>query len=75
MPSSTATGTDHYAPSPDLVTIAREFTNHGKRAVADIHRGVSQHTNGFYNVFAWYTLNALIGNFDWAGWCGPRLTA
>jgi anaerobic selenocysteine-containing dehydrogenase len=51
----------------DLVTIAREFTSYGKRAVADIHRGVSQHTNGFYNVFAWYTLNALIGNFDWAG--------
>ncbi|MBL8156726.1 MAG: molybdopterin-dependent oxidoreductase, partial [Anaerolineae bacterium] len=51
----------------DLVTIAQEFTSHGKRAVADIHRGVSQHTNGFYNVYAWYTLNALIGNFDWAG--------
>ncbi len=51
----------------DLITIAKEFTSHGKRAVADIHRGVSQHTNGFYNVFAWYTLNALIGNFDWAG--------
>lgn len=51
----------------DLVEIAREFTSHGKRAVADIHRGVSQHTNGFYNVLAWYTLNALIGNYDWAG--------
>ncbi len=51
----------------DLITVAREFTSYGKRAVADIHRGVSQHTNGFYNVFAWYTLNALIGNFDWAG--------
>jgi anaerobic selenocysteine-containing dehydrogenase len=51
----------------DLETIAREFTSHGKRAVADIHRGVSQHTNGFYNVYSWYTLNALIGNFDWAG--------
>ena len=51
----------------DLIAIAREFTSHGKRAVADIHRGVSQHTNGFYNVYAWYTLNALIGNYDWAG--------
>lgn len=51
----------------DLEMLAFEFTNHGKRAVADIHRGVSQHTNGFYNVYAWYTLNALIGNFDWAG--------
>ena len=51
----------------DLEELAFEFTNHGKRACADIHRGVSQHTNGFYNVVAWYTLNALIGNFDFAG--------
>jgi anaerobic selenocysteine-containing dehydrogenase len=51
----------------DLEEIAFEFTNHGKKAVADIHRGVSQHTNGFYNVLAWYTLNALIGNYDHAG--------
>lgn len=51
----------------DIVEVAAEFTNHGKRAVADIHRGVSQHTNGFYNVLAWYTLNALIGNYDYAG--------
>jgi anaerobic selenocysteine-containing dehydrogenase len=51
----------------DIVELAREFTSHGKRAVADIHRGVSQHTNGFYQVFAWYTLNLLIGNYDWKG--------
>ena len=51
----------------DLIEVAREFTSHGKRACADIHRGVSQHTNGFYNVLAWYTLNALIGNYDYAG--------
>lgn len=51
----------------DLVTLAQEFTSHGKKACADIHRGVSQHTNGFYNVLAWYTLNALIGNYDYAG--------
>lgn len=51
----------------DLEAVAFEFTNHGRAAVADIHRGVSQHTNGFYNVYAWYTLNALIGNFDRAG--------
>ena len=41
----------------DIEELAREFTSHGKRAVADIHRGVSQHTNGFYQVFAWYTLS------------------
>jgi tetrathionate reductase subunit A len=51
----------------DLVEVAREFTSHGKRACADIHRGVSQHTNGFYNVVCWYTLNALIGNYDFQG--------
>lgn len=51
----------------DIEAVAFEFTNHGKKAVADIHRGVSQHTNGFYNVYAWYTLNALIGNYDHAG--------
>jgi anaerobic selenocysteine-containing dehydrogenase len=51
----------------DLAELADEFTRHGKRAVADIHRGVSQHTNGFYNVLAWYSLNLLIGNYDWKG--------
>lgn len=51
----------------DLIELAKEFTSHGKKACADIHRGVSQHTNGFYNVLAWYTLNGLIGNFDYAG--------
>lgn len=51
----------------DLTMLAQEFTSHGKKACADIHRGVSQHTNGFYNVLAWYTLNGLIGNYDYAG--------
>ncbi len=51
----------------DLVDLAREFTSHGKKAVVEIHRGVSQHTNGFYNVLATYTLNLLIGNLDWQG--------
>jgi tetrathionate reductase subunit A len=51
----------------DLEAIARELTSHGKRAVADVHRGVSQHTNGFYNVIAWNSLNLLLGNYDWKG--------
>ncbi len=51
----------------DIVELAREFTSHGKKAAADLHRGVSQHTNGFYSVFAWYSLNLLIGNYDWTG--------
>jgi anaerobic selenocysteine-containing dehydrogenase len=51
----------------DVAAIARELTSHGKQAAVDIHRGVSQHTNGFYNVLGWYTVNALLGNFDWKG--------
>jgi tetrathionate reductase subunit A len=57
----------------DIVELAREFTSHGKRAVVDLHRGASQHTNGFYNCLAWFALNTLIGNYDWKGgscWAG-----
>jgi anaerobic selenocysteine-containing dehydrogenase len=51
----------------DLESLAFEFTSHGKNACVDIHRGVSQHTNGYYNVISWYNLALLIGNFDWRG--------
>jgi anaerobic selenocysteine-containing dehydrogenase len=51
----------------DIVELAAEFTSHGRKAAVDIHRGPSQHTNGFYNNNAWYIVNLLIGNFDYAG--------
>ncbi len=51
----------------DIVELAREFTSHGKKAVADLHRGVSQQTSGFYNVTLWMMVNILIGNHDWKG--------
>ncbi len=51
----------------DIVELAREFTSHGKRAAVDCHRGVSQHTSGFYNVLTWMTVNTLIGNHDYMG--------
>ncbi len=51
----------------DIIELAAEFTSHGTKACVDIHRGVSQHTNGFYNVLAWYTLNCLVGNPDHVG--------
>lgn len=51
----------------DIIWCAEQLTAHGRRAVADIHRGVSQHTNGFYNVFAWMCVNFLIGNVDYKG--------
>ena len=51
----------------DIEELAREFTSHGKKAVAEAHRGVSQHTNGFYNCMAFNSLNLLVGNYDWRG--------
>jgi anaerobic selenocysteine-containing dehydrogenase len=51
----------------DIIELAAEFTSHGRNSAADIHRGPSQHTNGFYNNNAWYMVNLLIGNFDYKG--------
>lgn len=50
-----------------VVTIAREFTRHGRQAVAEMYRGVVQHTNGVYNGMAIIYLNMLIGNIDYNG--------
>ncbi len=54
-------------PVKDIEETAEKLTSYGKRAVVDVHRGVSQHTNGFYNVTAAMTINLLLGNFDWKG--------
>ncbi len=51
----------------DVEKVARELTSYGKQASVDIHRGVAQHTNGFYNVFSWMSVNMLLGNYDWQG--------
>ncbi|MBI4832728.1 MAG: molybdopterin-dependent oxidoreductase, partial [Candidatus Lindowbacteria bacterium] len=51
----------------DIEQTANELTSYGKRAVVDIHRGVAQHTNGFYNVASAMTINLLLGNFDHKG--------
>ncbi len=51
----------------DVRHVAKELTSYGKQAAVDIHRGPAQHTNGFYNVFSWMSINMLIGNFGWAG--------
>lgn len=50
-----------------LIDIARELTSYGKQAAVDLHRGPAQHTNGFYNVLAWMTVNILLGNIDAKG--------
>ena len=54
-------------PVKDIEEVAKEFTSHGRKASVDIHRGVSQHTNGFYSVLAYYNLALLIGNYDYRG--------
>lgn len=51
----------------DVVEVAAEFTRYGRRVAAEVHRGASQHSNGFYNVVAWNTLNLLVGSYDYAG--------
>lgn len=53
--------------SEDIIWCAQQLTSYGRQATADIHRGVSQHTNGFYNVFTWMCVNFLIGNVDYKG--------
>lgn len=51
----------------DIELTAQELTSRGKKAVVDVHRGIAQHTNGFYNVTSAMTINILLGNFDWKG--------
>ena len=53
---------------PKLIeAVANELTKYGKKAAVDVHRGVAQHTNGFYSCTAAININLLLGNFDWKG--------
>ncbi|MGQ9745397.1 MAG: molybdopterin-dependent oxidoreductase [Dissulfurimicrobium sp.] len=54
-----------------LVDVAKEFTSHGRKAVADMYRGPVQHTNGYYAGTAIITLNLLVGNPDCKGGLRP----
>ncbi len=47
--------------------LAKDFTSHGKKAVADYYRGPVKHTNGFYNGRAIQFLNVMVGNINWQG--------
>jgi anaerobic selenocysteine-containing dehydrogenase len=51
----------------EIARAAKDFTSHGKQAVAELYRGPVQHTNGYYNAQAIILLNVLIGNADWKG--------
>lgn len=55
------------SPVDTIKAVAKELTDAGKQGVVDVHRGIAQHTNGFYNVTAAMTINMLLGNFDHAG--------
>jgi tetrathionate reductase subunit A len=50
-----------------IVSLADEFTSHGKKAAVEFYRGAVQHTNGYYTAQALIALNLLIGNMDWKG--------
>ena len=49
-----------------IAGLAKEFSSHGKKAVAVAHGGMMT-GNGFYNAYAVMTLNVLIGNINWKG--------
>jgi len=52
----------------DTITqVANEFAAAGRKASAWTYRGVVQHVNGTYNQVAVMALNALVGNYDYAG--------
>lgn len=50
-----------------ISALAKNFTSHGKKAVAWSYRGSAMHTNGYYNTRAINLLNHLLGNYDWKG--------
>ena len=53
-------------PVKEIEDLAREFTSHGKKAVANSHGGTMS-GSGFYTTFAIATLNNLIGNLNVKG--------
>lgn len=53
-------------PEATIVRLARDFTSHGRRAVADCHGG-TMHSNGFYTAYAIVMLNGMVGNLNWKG--------
>ncbi|MCL4533622.1 MAG: molybdopterin-dependent oxidoreductase [Bacteroidetes bacterium] len=51
----------------DIIELSREFTAHGKKGVAESHRGLLSGTNDFHNTLGVITLNLLNGNYHWKG--------
>lgn len=50
-----------------IVQLANEFSSFGIRAVVEAYRGPAMHTGGFYNSWAIWLLNLLVGNPDRIG--------
>ncbi|HRL21340.1 MAG TPA: tetrathionate reductase subunit A [Alcaligenes sp.] len=62
---------EHYAQrcglqEEELIELAREFTSHGRQAVADAHGG-TMNGSGFYTAYAIAMLNTLVGNLNVKG--------
>jgi len=55
----------------DIITLATEFTSHGKKVGIDAYRGPAKHPYGFYTIQAINTLCALVGSFNWKGGMSP----
>lgn len=51
----------------EIESLAHEFTNYGRKACAELYRGIAQHPNGYITAFTIYQLNQMIGNLNWKG--------
>ncbi len=51
----------------DVLKLCKMISEYRDSCAIDIHRGAAQHSNGFYNVLSWMTVNILLGNIDHKG--------
>ncbi len=51
----------------DVKRLCEMISEYRDSCAIDLHRGPAQHSNGFYNVLSWMTVNILLGNIDHQG--------
>lgn len=51
----------------DVSRLCEMISEYRDSCAIDLHRGPAQHSNGFYNVLSWMTVNILLGNIDHQG--------
>lgn len=51
----------------DVKRLCEMISKYRGSCAIDLHRGPAQHSNGFYNVLSWMTVNILLGNIDRKG--------